>query len=41
VVYALYRFANSFTRGYFVWSLRTAAAVAATAVVVLVLMVIG
>ena len=41
VVYALYRLANGFTRGYFVWSLRTAAAVAATAGIVLLLMVIG
>ena len=39
VVYALYRLANAFTRGYFVWSLRTAAAVAATVVVVLILMI--
>ena len=29
VVYALYRLANAFTRGYFTWSLRTAAALAA------------
>jgi hypothetical protein len=37
VVYTLYRLANAFTRGYFTWSLRTAAAVVATgAVVVLV-----
>jgi hypothetical protein len=41
VTYALYRLANAFTRGYFVWSLRTAAAVVATAAVVVVLMVIG
>jgi len=41
VTYALYRLANAFTRGYFVWSLRTAAAVVATAAVVLLLMVIG
>jgi hypothetical protein len=34
VIYALYRLANAFTRGYFVWSLRTAAAIAATGAVV-------
>lgn len=40
VTYALYRLANAFTKGYFTWSLRTAAAIAAagavTAVVALV-----
>ena len=41
VVYALYRLANAFTRGYFVWSLRTAAVVIATGGLVLLLMVIG
>ena len=41
VVYMLYRLANAFTRGYFVWSLRTAAAVVATAGVVLLLIVSG
>ena len=41
VTYALYRLANAFTRGYFVWSLRTAAAVVATTAVVLLLMVVG
>ena len=39
VIYTLYRLANAFTRGYFVWSLRTAAAVAATAVVVIISMI--
>lgn len=39
VTYALYRFANAFTRGYFTWSLRTAAAVAAAGAVVLVVAV--
>jgi hypothetical protein len=41
VTYSLYRLANAFTRGYFVWSLRTAAAVVASAAVVLLHMVIG
>lgn len=36
VTYALYRFANAFTRGYFTWSLRTAAAVVAAGVVTLI-----
>ena len=36
VTYALYRFANAFTRGYFTWSLRTAAAVFAAGAVVLI-----
>ena len=36
VTYALYRFANGFTRGYFTWSLRTAAAVVAAGVVTLI-----
>ena len=35
VTYALYRFANAFTRGYFTWSLRTAAAVVAAGAVTL------
>ena len=39
VTYALYRFANAFTRGYFTWSLRTAAAVAAAGAVVLIVAV--
>ena len=33
VTYALYRLANAFTRGYFTWSLRTAAAVVAAGAV--------
>lgn len=41
VTYTLYRLANGFTRGYFVWSLRTAAALVATAAVVLVRMIAG
>ena len=41
VTYLLYRLANAFTRGYFVWSLRTTAAVVATTAVVLLLMVVG
>jgi hypothetical protein len=36
VTYALYRFANAFTRGYFSWSLRTAAAVVAAGAVMLI-----
>ena len=36
VVYALYRFANAFTRGYFTWSLRTAAAAVAAGAVTLI-----
>jgi hypothetical protein len=36
VVYALYRLANAFTRGYFTWSLRTAAALAAAGAVTLI-----
>jgi hypothetical protein len=36
VVYALYRVANAFTRGYFTWSLRTAAAVVAAGAVTLI-----
>ena len=36
VTYALYRFANAFTRGYFTWSLRTAAAVVAAGAVTLI-----
>lgn len=39
VTYALYRFANAFTRGYFTWSLRTAAAVVAAGAVMLVVAV--
>jgi hypothetical protein len=39
VTYALYRFANAFTRGYFTWSLRTAAALAAAGAVVLIVAV--
>jgi (2Fe-2S) ferredoxin len=39
VTYALYRFANAFTRGYFTWSLRTAAAVVAAGAVVLIVAV--
>ena len=39
VVYALYRVANGFTRGYFTWSLRTAAAAAAAGAVVLIVAV--
>jgi len=35
VIYTLYRLANAFTRGYFTWSLRTAAAVVATGAVVM------
>jgi len=41
VTYSLYRLANAFTRGYFVWSLRTAAAVVASAAVLLLHMVVG
>jgi hypothetical protein len=40
VTYALYRFANAFTRGYFTWSLRTAAAVVAAGAVTLIVAVI-
>jgi len=36
VVYALYRLANAFTRGYFTWSLRTAAAVVAAGAVTMI-----
>ena len=36
VVYALYRLANAFTRGYFTWSLRTAAALAAAGAVTVI-----
>jgi hypothetical protein len=36
VTYALYRLANAFTRGYFTWSLRTAAAVVAAGAVTLI-----
>jgi hypothetical protein len=39
VTYALYRFANAFTRGYFTWSLRTAAAVVAAGAVTLIVAV--
>jgi hypothetical protein len=39
LTYALYRFANAFTRGYFTWSLRTAAAVLAAGAVMLIVAV--
>jgi hypothetical protein len=41
VTYSLYRLANAFTRGYFVWSLRTAAAVVASVAVVLIRLIQG
>jgi hypothetical protein len=41
VVYALYRLANAFTRGYFTWSLRTAAAVVAAGAVTMIVCIKG